>query len=196
MSTRGLGMATMAVGAVLSVVGVIGLLSGDTTDPPTAGESASTTAVPTPSTTTTASTTTTGSTTTTAPTTTQAPSTTGASTTTTTVPNPDEVASFVDQFTAWIGASDADSLTERLHPAVIDTYGEDLCRSFVEREILALEDYRATGSVVGPDPSQFGSVAIDVYRVAVAFTFQGEDFTSDAAFAFHDGVVHWFATCR
>lgn len=186
MSTRWIGAAMMAVGAVLSVAGAIGLLFGDNREPAT--ESTIATAVPEPSTTT--------SITTTAPTTTGAPSTTEASTTSTIVPSPADVDLFVGQFVAWIEAADTDALVGRLHPVVIDEYGQDLCRSFVEREILALENYRSTGPVTGPDASQFGSVDIDVYRVPVAFTFQGGEFTSDAAFAFEDGVVYWFATCR
>lgn len=181
-------MATMAVGAVFTVAGAFGLLVGG--DPEPASEA------PAPIATTGPATSTTASTTTTALTTTEAPSTTEPPTTSTTLPNPADVESFVDQFVEWIAASAVDALVGRLHPVVIEEYGQEVCRSFVEREILALEDYRSTGPVTGPDPSQFGSVDIDVYRMPVAFTFQGEEFASDAAFAFEDGVVHWFATCR
>lgn len=189
--TRRLGLVMMALGAVLTVVGAVGLVTaGDRgATPPEAGQSTSTSATTIGTTAPTASSISTTSTT-------EAPTTTGASTTSTTAPNPADVEDFVGRFIAWVDESDADSLVERLHPVVIDEYGEDLCRTFVEREILALENYRATGPVTGPDPSQFGSADIDVYRVPVAFTFQGADFTSDAAFAFEDGVVHWFATCR
>lgn len=181
-NTRWIGVATMAVGATLTVAGAIGLASGANVEP--ASEATSTIA------------TTVEATSTTTPPTTTPPSTTEPSTAPTSVPSPADVELFVGQFAAWIEASDTEALVERLHPVVIDEYGQDLCRSFVEREILALEDYRSTGAVTGPDASQFGSVDIDVYRVPVAFTFQGEEFASEAAFAFADGVVHWFATCR
>lgn len=183
----------MVVGGVLSVVGAVGMLTGgdQTVEVPVAIDSTttepSTTSTTEPPTTTTVS----FSTTTGTPSTTEPPT-----TSTTTLPDPADVEVFVNQFVAWIEEADTAALVGRLHPVVVDEYGADLCRDFVEREILALENYRVTGSVTGPDASQFGSVDIDVYRVPVVFTFQGEEFASDAAFAFVDGAVHWFATCR
>lgn len=194
MNTRWIGVASMAVGGVLTVVGAVGMLTAgdqsvaapETIDSTTTTEP-STTSTTEPTTTSTAS----SSTTTQAPPTTELPT-----TSTTTLPDPADVEVFVNQFVAWIEASDSAALVGRLHPVVIEEYGVDLCQEFVEREILALENYRSTGSVNGPEASQFGSVDIDVYRVPVAFIFQGEEFTSDAAFAFVEGTVHWFATCR
>lgn len=183
----------MVVGGILTVVGVVGMLTGgdQTVAAPETIDATTTTEPPTTSTTEPPTTTTVSSTTTGTPSTTEPPT-----TSTTTLPDPSEVEVFVDLFVTWIEASETDALVGRLHPVVIDEYGADLCRDFVEREILALENYRVTGSVTGPDASQFGSVDIDVYRVPVVFTFQGEEFASDAAFAFVDGAVHWFATCR
>ncbi|MEX2278885.1 MAG: hypothetical protein WEA76_02220 [Acidimicrobiia bacterium] len=103
---------------------------------------------------------------------------------------------FVADFVGWISAGDAGTLTTRLHSSVIEQYGEDLCRSFVEREILELVDYRLDGPVSGPNSVPHGSATVVVFDAPVAFTFQGEQFTGTAGFAFSDGDVYWFATCR
>lgn len=185
MSTRTLGLVLMGTGAVLSVAGAVGMVTAGEDTAPATSETTSTTLAATTSTTT-ATTATTSST---------EPSTTQSSTTTS-VPDPAEIEGFVAEFVGWIDAGDSDSLTARLHPVVIDEYGEDLCREFVEREILALENYRLTGPVTGPEPSRYGAVDVDLFRAPVAFTFQGSEFEGDATFAFVDGGVRWFATCR
>ncbi|MFP5332768.1 MAG: hypothetical protein ACLGHX_10470 [Acidimicrobiia bacterium] len=186
MSTRTLGLVVMGLGAVMSVAGAVGMVTAGEDAVPAAADTTSTTLAATTTTTTTTATTTTSST---------EPSTTQDSTPIA-VPDPAEIEGFVADFVGWIDAGDSDSLTARLHPVVIDEYGEDLCREFVAREILALEDYRLTGPVTGPEPSRYGTVDVDLFRAPVAFTFQGSEFQGDATFAFVDGRVRWFATCR
>lgn len=193
---RAVGNVLMAAGATLALVGVIGWVTdggGDTvaatTQPTTSTQVTSTTDAPT----------TTGP-----PTTTTQPSTTSTTEATTTTSQPttttvaagEAIAGFVGAFAAWIADGDVDALMAALHPAVIEASGEDLCRAFVEREILALVDYRLAGEVTGPRSATFGSGSIDMYEAPISFTFQGAAFDDTAQFAFVDGDVRWFATCR
>jgi len=192
---RTLGLALMALGGVLVIAAIIGLIAGGggTAGPVAASitttqATTSTTAAPT-STTTTAATTT--------PTMTIVESTTTVSTTTTTAPDPvGEIEAFVPEFAAMIAAGDVEGLFDTLHPAVLDTQEADLCKTYIEREILALVDYRLTGAVTGPVPTTFGPTTVDVYSGPVSFTYQGQSFDSTATFALVGGQVRWFTTCR
>jgi hypothetical protein len=200
-STKRLGLALMILGGVLALVGLIGLLAGGGDDAPVAApdEPAPTTE---PETTTTQATTTTAEETTTTTeaettTTTEAETTTTTQATTTTVAGGLLVEAFVPEFAGWIAAGDVDMLMASLHPVVFEMFDEDLCRAFVEREILALVDYRLAGDVSGPNAATFESTRVEnVYTAPVAFTFQGQDFDSEGQFAVEDGQVLWFATCR
>jgi cytoskeletal protein RodZ len=201
MSGRTLGTAMMALGAVVALVGVIGWATsgGYDTEPvaatTTTSEAPSTTA---PNTATTASAPTTqdATTTTVSATTSQATTTTAPQTTTTTVSATDVIAAFVPAFAQAIADGDVDGLMATLHPAVIAAGGEELCRAFVEREILELMDYRLTGEVTGPRSATFGSASVEMYEAPIAFTFQGAAFDDTAQFTLVDGEVRWFATCR
>jgi hypothetical protein len=115
--------------------------------------------------------------------------------TTTTIDPATAIAEFVEGFADAIGRGDVDMLMATLHPAVIEIFGEELCRTFVEDEILALDDYRLVGSVDGPTVRNIGSFSIDMYTGPVAFVFQGEAFESDASFASEETVT-WFTECR
>ncbi len=140
-------------------------------------------------------TTTTTSTTTT--TTTEVITTTTSEATTTTTPDVTaEIEAFVEEFVAAIERQDVDSLMANLHPAVIELFDEDVCRTFIEDEILLLGDYRLTGEIDGPNSQTIGSFTVDMFTGPVAFTFQGQDFESDASFAIEETGVTWFAECR
>lgn len=155
-------------------------------------------------TTTTVATTTAAPTTTTEPATT-APSTTTAvetstttSTTTTTAPSADElVAAFLADYVAAIAAGDADFLEATLDPLVVAQADAATCRAFIERDILALTDYTATGDPAGPTTRELLGATFDrFFTVPVSFVFQGQAFDDQAAFAVVDATVTWFATCR
>jgi hypothetical protein len=188
----------MVLGGVLVIAAIIGLIAGGggTAGPveASATTTASTTTVP-AATTTTATTTTTVATTTT-PTMTIIETTTVA-TTTTTAPDPvAAIEAFVPEFAGMIATGDVQGLFDTLHPAVLDAQDADLCRAYIEREILALVDYRLTGAVTGPAPTTFGSTTVDVYSGTVSFSYQGQPFDSTATFALVGGQVRWFTTCR
>ncbi len=204
MSNRTLGLIMIGAGAALVVAGIIGTVASDGEDgqaaPPEtttapAATTAATTAPPattnTPATTTAATTTTTTATTTTsAPTTTAAPP-----------PPAETIDAFVDRFAAAIGDADTAFLFERLHPVVFERHDPELCRTFIQREILTLVDYRLNGDLPEPTPRTYatpaGTTRIEShYEVPVAFGFGGDTFEVTASFAVEDGMVLWFTECR
>lgn len=196
---RTLGLSLMVLGGVLMIVAIIGLIAaGGSTAAPVAASATTTEATTVPAvTTTTPATTATTTAATTAPTMTIVETTTTSAPTTTSQPDPiHAIEAFVPEFAGMIAANDVDGLFNSLHPAVLDQQDADLCRTYIEREILALVDYRLTGAVTGPNPTTFGSTTVDVYSGPVSFTYQGQSFDSTATFALVDGNVRWFTTCR
>ena len=192
------GRVMIGFGAVLLVIGVIGLLMGGTDDEPVAGASTGTTQPPTtaPSTTDLPSTATPEP----APTTTSSSTTTLPTTTTTTRP-PESIDDFVLAFREALDANDLDFVFSQLHPAVIEDYGEDLCRTWTEREILALEEYRITApySELGETTMNLpgGAVLVDeLFEVPISFVFQDQFFEDNASYAREAGVVYWLGNCR
>ncbi len=186
MSRRSAGLALVISGGIVAAIGLIGMFtSGNGGN----GEARSTTTVQKIETTTTTSvaTTTTEQVVTT---------TTNAATTTTTLDATAEIEAFVEEFAAAIEREDVNSLLATLHPAVLEAFDEEVCRSFIENEILLLADYRLIGEPDGPNRQTIGSFTLDMYTGPVAFTFQGQDFESDASFAFEEANVTWFTECR
>ena len=108
---------------------------------------------------------------------------------------------FVGLFAAAIAADDVDFLFDRLHPASLGGFGPDLCRSWIEQDILTLEDYQLTSEVEGPHDQSFttpaGTGTIEnAYSADVTFSFQGQLINGAAGFASFDGVMHWLGQCR
>ena len=179
----------LGAGGLLIVIGIVGMLSPGRG---TSGETA------TPDTTTTVELVTTTTTTVPRETTTTAvavTTTAAPATTTTTVDLVSAIDAFVPTFADAIARGDVDFLYESLHPIVTDLFDEELCRSFIEAEILLLEDYRLIGDVTGPETENIGGQAIDAFTGPVGFGFQGEEFESNATFAYEEGV-RWFTECR
>ncbi|MEX0699999.1 MAG: hypothetical protein WD354_09730 [Acidimicrobiia bacterium] len=183
MSRRLIGFVLTLVGVVLIVLGV--LLLWDSGQP----QSTTTTLLAAPTTTTTAP-----------PTTTATTTTTTAAPTTTTLP-PETVEAFVATYRAALDADDVEFLFARLHPKVVETQGTELCRAWVEREVLVLDNYQIAGEITGPaderfpapDGSQFAIA--DTFSTTVTFTIEGQNFESEAGFALVEGVMHWLGTC-
>ncbi len=178
----------MIIGGVfIALVGIAGwLFSGAGDSEPPATTEATTTSLPAagsqPSTTTT----------TTGPTTT---STTVATTTTTTIDVAGAIETFVPTFADAIAREDIEFLIGTLHPSVFALFDEETCRSFISDEILLLEQYRLIGEVDGPTPQLVSEMEVEMYQAPVAFAFQGQEFTSEAAFALVEGQVRWFTQC-
>lgn len=140
-----------------------------------------------------------------APPATTAPESTTASSTTTTTTEPSEpdetVEEFADAFARALQNGDSGFVFRRLHPVVLERHDEQLCRDYVEREVMQIEDYRLTGPPTGPTPATFnapnGEVSVDeLWRAPVSFTFQGQPVDTEGAFAVVDGQMHWFTDCR
>lgn len=201
MGRRILGFTLIGLGAVSVVVGAVLLFGGgEDPEPPPAAASTEATSMVTPTTrasTTTELATTTASldstTTTPAPAATQPPSTAPPV-------GPAEVAAFIVEFAAATEAGEAEFLFDRIHPVAIAASDAEVCREFVGREIVLIEDYRAAGPVTETARSFTvgdGTVQVDpLFEVPVTFTFQGQKFPGTAMFAPVDGVVHWFTECR
>ena len=182
------GQGLTALGLVIVLVGIAGNLLSDDGGTPTA---ANTTTSPATSPTTSPTTTTT-----TSPTTT-----TTTSPTTTTILQPESVEEFVVLFALAIGAGDIEFLLDRLHPAAVGGFGLDLCRNWIEAEILQLGDYQLTGPAEGPRDQSFttpagtGTIA-DAYSAPVSFTFQGQLFDAEGDFALIGTEMYWLGQCR
>lgn len=191
------GIAMMAVGGLIALAGLIWLVTGDFDNVP---ESAVLTAAPTATTIATTSTTTTAAPTTTSTTTTTTTTTTSTTTTTTTTtttePPVETVEDFLVLFRDALDNDDIDFLYDRLHPIVIDSFGADLCRAYVEREIAILDNYQATGPASSPETQTIQGESVDVITVPVEFDFQGEHFEANSSYALVDGEVRYFTECR
>jgi len=135
-------------------------------------------------------------TTTTAPTTT----TTEPPTTTTAIAPVDAIEAFITEFATAIAARDVDWLYEHLHPAMSLGYGEDVCRDFINEDILALTEYTLIGSIDGPVSKTLSTGVADVtisgiYSAETSFIFQGTRFDAKADFVL-DNSATWLAVCR
>jgi hypothetical protein len=183
MSRRYVGLVATGLGLALMLLGLLMLGGSDDPKPPTT----TLTAAPT---------------TTLAPTsTTTVPATTTAPTTTTTTTPPETLEEFVAAYRLALDSDDVTFLFSRLHPKVIETQGAEFCRAWIEREVIALDNYQIAGEISGPadqmfpapDGSQFAIA--DTFSTTVAFTIQGESFQREAGFALVDNVMYWLGTC-
>lgn len=108
---------------------------------------------------------------------------------------------FVDDFGVAIANADVDWLFDRIHSVVLIDSDPETCRSFIEEQILALEDYRLNGdpgteSQKTIDTSEGPVVVDDHMDVPVAFTYQGQAFEVAAGVAPEDDEIHWLTTCQ
>jgi hypothetical protein len=193
-----IGLGLIALGVVLVVVGLV-VRSGEDTDPVAAANATTVPATTGPITAEPPPTTVAPATATSAPTTTALATTTTARATTTVAPTtttaaPDElIRAFIVQYAAATDSDDAEFLYSTMHPTVIAAGGEELCRNFVDAEIVLISDYQLIGPITGP-VLLVGNV--EAYQAEVSFSFQGQQFTDNAAYAVEDGSVRWFSTCR
>jgi hypothetical protein len=175
---RRLGQGLTTLGLAIALVGMAGLLLDDGGTPIAVGTTTSS-----------STTTSTSTTTTTSP------------TTTTTDAQPESVEDFVALFALAIEAGDVEFLFDRLHPAAVGGFGAELCRTWIEDEVLQLGDYKLTGPVDGPRDQSFttpaGTGTIEnAYSAPVSFVFQGQLFNAEAGFALIDTQMYWLGQCR
>lgn len=202
MSRRNLGIGLAVLGLVMIVIGVLGLGGSTETETFAATPVTPTTSAPATTTTTTAVAPTT--------TTTEAPpppppptttTTTATTTTTTTSSPPPTIEEFIVAYATATESGDAEFLLASLLPGLRDVFGEELCRGWVDREIVIISDYQLTGEVTGPIARTLnvGDTTLTVdqyYEAPVNFTFQGESFDTVATFVIEDGQVYWIGACR
>lgn len=203
---RAHGVALIAVGVVLVVVGVIAHRSSDDNAPSdlatgTTAAAITTLAPATTTTTTTVAPATTSTTTTTAATAATAEPTTTTTTTATSTSAPETVEAFIEAYVRAAEADDVDFFFDRLHPIVLARTDADQCRAFIAADIVALEDYRLNGAVAEPRAVDFdtpdGTVTVDeLYEAPVSFVFRGQSFDVVAAFAPVDGQMRWLTDCE
>lgn len=191
MNRRAIGLSVMGLGFAMIVTGIIAL--GDSTDSEPEASPTSTISIQTTTTTSTPASTIPGPTTsTTAP---------PASTTTSTGAPAPSIIGFIAEYAAATESGDADFLFDRLLPGLRDAFGPDLCRSWVEREILAISGYTLTGEVSGPTSRTLvvGEAELSTsqyFEGPVSFTFQGQSFDTVAQWVIEDEQVYWIGDCR
>lgn len=196
--------AVTAAGAVLLVVGVVGLVSGDdepqtvavdsnaTPEPAATATPSEATATPEPE-----------------PTATPEPEPTPTPEPTATAepeptPTPEPAAETVEEFVVLfdeaLAAGDLDFLYDRLHPVALEVGGIDGCRAYVDDQFAAASDLVLSGVVTGPNEvlkqTTDGSIAVpDEFTAEVTLTFQGQDFEIVAEYALVDGEMRWLSSC-
>lgn len=193
-SKQSIGVGLIGAGLLVALIGLVGwVTAGDGDEPePEAVETTTTSEL---TTTTEATTTTTLPPTTTTSTLPQTTTTSAPTTTTTTFDTSGAIEDFVADFTNAIARQDVEFLISTIHPSVLTLFDEESCRTFIEEEILLLQDYRLTGDVEGPESQTIAGTPVNMFRAPVAFTFQGQEFTSEAGFAFEGPDVRWFTQC-
>ncbi len=102
---------------------------------------------------------------------------------------------FIVSFRVAIDTHDTAFLLDHLHRAVLEVYGEEACRGFVERDILSLENYRQTGPAVGPVLRALGQSAVQTYEVPVAFSIGDQEYDDVALFGLEGDSMAWFGQC-
>lgn len=109
------------------------------------------------------------------------------------------VEAFVEAFNQAFRDQDVDFLVDRLHPKVIQVYGEEACVAYVESVLDPELDLQIT-SVEGPEP-WIWEVDERRFRIPSAYAIEGELSTRGETretaghFAPVDGRLHWFTDC-
>ena len=104
-------------------------------------------------------------------------------------------------FSTALDQGDRAFVFDRLHPVVVESWGEELCSAWVDREIMALGDYSLEGPSDGPVDYEVstpaGTVMVpDYYAAPISFTFDGQSFEAEGTFALVAQEVYWLGQCR
>jgi len=207
MSQRNRAIIFGIAGAVLLIVGAVGLITtlsdddGDTAaERPAPNPSTPTSTVVTttqPGATTTLPATTTTAATTTIATTTTSSTTTSTSTTTTTVA-PEDPAEFMNALIDAQAAADVDFLTARLHPEVLTRYGgAEPCRTYLESITFPAITLR---EINDPAPWDFATDGLvttfpDAIGVEIQRIVDGETIIQELHIVYAGPELRWFTDC-
>lgn len=115
-------------------------------------------------------------------------------------PKVERVEDFVTAFVQARQSKDIDFLMSRLHPEVLELYGEDTCRSDLEGRPDDPNYNIEILSVAEPGPWNWEvdgrSIPIsDVYTVQANVNAGGEEARRELHFAIVDGLLYWFTDC-
>jgi len=124
---------------------------------------------------------------------------TAATTSTTTSPT-ETVEGFVADYVAALQIDDYVYLTQRLHPRLKETYGEDQCRDSIEAAGADPAYMIEVESVTGPSEWSIRIDGIDytfedVYTLGTRTTTSSGTTSPDLHVALVDGRFHWFTDC-
>ncbi len=113
----------------------------------------------------------------------------------------EDVAAFIEDFASALASGDTTFVEARLHPDVKDAFGLELCRAWIEREIMALSNYELISIDGGPVAKQLtfpGGIrtVADMYEVTVSFVFGGQTFTNPTDLALVGTKMYWLGECR
>lgn len=127
------------------------------------------------------------------------PSTTAAPTTTAAPSGEARVGAFLERFNAAADARDAGTAFDLLHPAVLDRYGADQCRSYLESTFGTARDFVAR-SVAGPKDVVYTSDGMSTtiengFEVAVDLDANGTPQSTTMRLADSAGSLRWFTDC-
>jgi len=107
----------------------------------------------------------------------------------------------VEDYAQALEDGDREFIRERLHPVVIDGWGEDLCEAWIDREVMGLSNYVLVsvdrGPVLQTVDTPNGAVEVeDFFSGSVTYTYQGQDFEGGGSFALIDTTMFWLGQCR
>lgn len=132
---------------------------------------------------------------------TPAPTATGAPTATsepepTPTPTLESLDEFVEAFNSPSGRA---FQIGRLHPVLDEVFEPGTCDEWIDSRFIGTTIALA-GDPTTPGPAEVngpeGPIAVDQYFTApVVLTFQGTPTETTAAFAYVDGLIHWFTNC-
>lgn len=107
---------------------------------------------------------------------------------------------FATGFTTAVQGGDVGWLLSRLHPAVIQRYGEEQCRAYVRASVIDPTLRLQVSGVTGPGTWAWATddrstVVDEVYRVDAHRFLRGTETTGNLWLANVDGRLTWFADC-
>lgn len=109
------------------------------------------------------------------------------------------VTEFLAMFEAAMKSGDLEFLMERLHPAVIDRYGESACSAYLERVVDP--DFSVEVGEINPpsawnyDQDGVEEMIEEAWSAQVAISAGGQAQETLAHYAMHEGTLRWFTDC-
>ena len=127
--------------------------------------------------------------------------TTAPTTTTMTIADTDLVEAFIVAFGEALESGDVEFVFASLHPGIVFGFGTEVCRTWVETQVMGISAYVQIGPVIGPTSGSLGTPGGDasfevVYSAPVTFEFSGATFAANPDFVLEDGTVYFTGACE